>query len=272
MRLFADENEGDNNINKYMYPVQMEREWSREMKSINLIFFRAQIRNYMRIFLLLLLIPGCGSDPVGKQDEGLTPDHIGKARVFYRQGNYVAAVEMYHKALEFDPDNAATYLQLGIIYDDNLKDEKQAIYYYNQFLIREPDSDKAKRVREWISKSAEMIKEGSERWEEVPEGNISGLPSESPPEIVLLPTPVELSTPISTSEKKPVMTKEVEAKRYKVKAGDTLAGIADEFYGQRTAWKLIYQANRDKMADPNALRIGQELIIPSQRNKAAIKP
>jgi len=222
------------------------------------------------IVLLSFLVSACGDNSSEETDGVLVPDHIGKARVFYHQGDYSSAAEMYHKALELDPDNADTYLQLGIIYDDNLKDEEQAVYYYNQFLIREPDSDKAKRVRGWIEKSTEMIEEGNGHEES------ESIPSESsPPEpirpvVPLLPTPAEITPPDSVAE---IAPKEIDeaGHRYTVKPGDTLAGIAEKFYADRTAWKRIYQANRDKLANPNALKVGQKLIIPGGRQRAVIE-
>jgi len=49
-----------------------------------------------------------------------------------------------------------------------------------------------------------------------------------------------------------------------------LAGIAEKVYNDRTAWRRIYQANRDKLANPNALQVGQKIIIPAKRDRAVI--
>ena len=226
-------------------------------------------RNGLLIVLLSFLVSACGDDPAEEADGVLVPDHIGKARVFYHQGDYRSAAEMYHKALELDPDNADTYLQLGIIYDDNLKDEEQAVYYYNQFLIREPDSDKAKRVRGWVEKSVEMIEEGNGQEEPDPIPAPSSRPGPIRPSVALLPTPTEVADRDATPEKSPEEIEKAET-GFTVKSGDTLAGIAEKFYDDRTAWKRIYQANRDKLANPNALKVGQELTIPGGRQRAVI--
>lgn len=47
---------------------------------------------------------------------------------------------------------------------------------------------------------------------------------------------------------------------YTVKAGDTLRGIAQKFYGDSSLDDLIAQANN--ITDPSSLRAGQELTIP----------
>jgi polar amino acid transport system substrate-binding protein len=50
---------------------------------------------------------------------------------------------------------------------------------------------------------------------------------------------------------------------HRVKATDTLAGIAKTYYGEQRHWRLIYEANRTAIGDdPNALPLGVELVIP----------
>ena len=52
---------------------------------------------------------------------------------------------------------------------------------------------------------------------------------------------------------------------YTVQRGDTLRGIADWFYGDRSRWLAIFAANRSAIPDPLALEEGTELLIPRQR-------
>ena len=51
---------------------------------------------------------------------------------------------------------------------------------------------------------------------------------------------------------------------YVVVAGDSLWKIAQQYYGTGTRWDEIYQANRDTIQDPNAIWVGQVLVIPAQ--------
>ncbi|MBN2389256.1 MAG: LysM peptidoglycan-binding domain-containing protein [Anaerolineae bacterium] len=51
-------------------------------------------------------------------------------------------------------------------------------------------------------------------------------------------------------------------RKYTVAAGDTLSEIAKKFYGDTNRWKDILEANKDTVKDANAIRVGQELIIP----------
>ncbi|MFP4344630.1 MAG: LysM peptidoglycan-binding domain-containing protein [Anaerolineales bacterium] len=49
---------------------------------------------------------------------------------------------------------------------------------------------------------------------------------------------------------------------YVVKPGDSLSKIAKELYDDAHRWPEIYEANRDKIDNPNLIRPGQELVIP----------
>lgn len=53
------------------------------------------------------------------------------------------------------------------------------------------------------------------------------------------------------------------ARTYTVKPGDTLSGIAREQLGNANAYPKIFEANRDQLSDPDKIRPGQVLKIPS---------
>ena len=57
---------------------------------------------------------------------------------------------------------------------------------------------------------------------------------------------------------------------YTVKKGDFLIKIAGkkDVYGEGDAWKKIYQANRDKIKNPNLIYPGQKLQVPGPINAA----
>jgi LysM repeat protein len=50
---------------------------------------------------------------------------------------------------------------------------------------------------------------------------------------------------------------------YVVQSGDTLAGIAQKFYGNYNDWTRIYQANSSVISNPNRIFPGERLQIPS---------
>jgi len=54
-----------------------------------------------------------------------------------------------------------------------------------------------------------------------------------------------------------------QSKTYTVKAGDTLSKIAKEQLGDANAYQEIFDANRDQLTDPDKIKPGQVLKIPS---------
>lgn len=49
---------------------------------------------------------------------------------------------------------------------------------------------------------------------------------------------------------------------YTVKAGDSLSKIAKREYGDAQQWHKIYEANRDKIKDPDLIYPGQTFTLP----------
>ena len=47
-----------------------------------------------------------------------------------------------------------------------------------------------------------------------------------------------------------------------VAAGETLSGIASKYYKSSASWKLIFDANRDKLDKPERVKVGMVLRIP----------
>lgn len=47
-----------------------------------------------------------------------------------------------------------------------------------------------------------------------------------------------------------------------VQKGDTLSDISSREYGEAGLWKFIFAANRDKLSDPDQMRVGMQLTIP----------
>ena len=53
------------------------------------------------------------------------------------------------------------------------------------------------------------------------------------------------------------------ARTHTVTAGDTLSHLAQRYYGNASRWPAIFEANRDKLSDPDRIYPGQVLRIPS---------
>ena len=54
------------------------------------------------------------------------------------------------------------------------------------------------------------------------------------------------------------------ARTYTVTPGDSLSKIAKREYGDAAKWPVIFEANRDKIKDPDLIHPGQVLTLPPQ--------
>lgn len=71
---------------------------------------------------------------------------------------------------------------------------------------------------------------------------------------------------LGASTPAPVRQSDVAAgqKVYKVKPGDTLSAIARDQLGRMMRWPEIWEANKGRIADPNLIEIGWELVLPEK--------
>lgn len=72
------------------------------------------------------------------------------------------------------------------------------------------------------------------------------------------PIAVEVPARPATTAPKPATT----SRTYTVKRGDCLWNIAKKYYGKGNQYAKIYNANRDKIKNPNLIYPGQVLTIP----------
>ena len=49
---------------------------------------------------------------------------------------------------------------------------------------------------------------------------------------------------------------------YTVQLGDTLSEISEKFLGSQSRYREVYEANKDRMASPDHLRVGKAIRIP----------
>jgi nucleoid-associated protein YgaU len=52
------------------------------------------------------------------------------------------------------------------------------------------------------------------------------------------------------------------ARTYTVQPGDSLSKISKQFYGNASMYMKIFEANKDKLDDPDKIRAGMDLRIP----------
>jgi len=52
------------------------------------------------------------------------------------------------------------------------------------------------------------------------------------------------------------------ARTYTVQPGDNLSKISKQFYGNANQYMKIFEANKDKLSDPDKIKAGMDLVIP----------
>lgn len=95
-------------------------------------------------------------------------------------------------------------------------------------------------------------------------GEVIEAPKPEVKEVVKAKPEVEEAVKAKPEVKKAVKAKEELVTTHTVVKGETLWDIAGYkgIYGDSTKWKRIYDANKDILSSPDALKPGQVLIIP----------
>jgi tetratricopeptide (TPR) repeat protein len=78
--------------------------------------------------------------------------HYNMASVYAREGKFTEAENEYLQALRIDPTDADVHYNLGILYDDEMKQSEKAMVHYRRYLQLNPHGLDADRVRTWLRK------------------------------------------------------------------------------------------------------------------------
>ena len=108
--------------------------------------------------------------------------------------------------------------------------------------------------------------------EDIPEGMVAAGPEESADSNDILAVPAEPEPesepppPVATA--KPLPPSQYAAKPaaqprvHVVQPKETLYSISRRYYGHGRHWRRIFQANNNRIVDPNQIEVGMKLIIP----------
>ncbi len=233
-----------------------------------------------------LLLVGCR--PAGVRDlDAMEEDdpRMVRALQMRRAQNIDGAIEEYEGILDNDPRMARAHLQVGLLYDEYRQDYIRAIYHYRRYLELRPDAEKRDLIEDLarhaaLSYAASLpdrpsaaiaeiaglktqiaglerdLQEAQRRIGELNEAlrrhreraESAGRPTATQPE------------PAEAAAARPTVPAEPET--YTVRSGDTLSRIAQRVYNDGSRWKVIYDANRDILKNPQDLQVGQTLRIP----------
>lgn len=226
-------------------------------------------------------------------DAGVTQEtdekHFQRGMRLLREGREDEALNSFLKVIDKRSDAAESHLEAGILYQKHIGDPVTAIYHYRRFVELRPESPEAQRVDGLIQSAQkdfaktlsgqpfrndidrldllEIVEtaraENTELKKQVADlkkrlNRYESTQVSTPTAVVSSRQPAAAQVPVSTTSQ----TAASAGRTYAVSEGDTLSRISIKVYGTPGRWMDIYDANRDSLPNPNALRIGQELKIP----------
>ncbi len=185
-------------------------------------------------------------------------------------GDPIAAIYHYRRYLELRPDSEKRKLVEDFIERAKLSLAAQL----PQLPVVDPgeltrlQNDKAALLQENAtlrSRVAELGKAVTVAATTATEPPTGAVVSMSAPISVVTPSsmpPIVMAAAPITAFAEPSAGEPSRARTYVVQRGDTLQSLALRYYGTRSAWEKIYQANRSGLPSKDQLKVGQQLMIP----------
>jgi len=243
------------------------------------------------------------------------------------RGEVAKAQQHFEAALDGTMLSAEAHYRLGLLYEDQMKNEIGALHHFERYLELAPQGQFATDVKGYVERLRLLIVSRLADGPVTPAREATRLKNENlalkqqltdlrqmppgraptparaatpPPAPVSTPAMVVAATPPPAPVAPPVET-EPEVRRalpvnapvsvvqtegdtpmvtpigqgapaaapvaaasrtYQVKSGDTLAGIARQFYKNSGQWQKIAEANKGTLSDPTKLKPGMVLVIP----------
>ena len=222
--------------------------------------------------------------------------HIRKGTAKAQMKRWDDAIRHFQTALDNHSEFSRPELELALIYHQQKKDYVRAIYHYERYLEKQPKSDKAPLIADWIRQAKislvaqvgqsnrgineeilRLTRENNLLRKQLDQLTAAAAPAPAPTpkpepkpepkvaETVKQEAPEPEPTPVvekpSPQPKQPAPIPET----YTVQPGDTLSKIARIVYGDISQWKEIYNANTNRMDNENDLHPGQVITIPKPK-------
>lgn len=251
-----------------------------------------------RVALLLLglmasLLSACSG--LGNADDREDRDPlIRRARERRAARDFDGSIELYTRALDRKPDLANAHLEMGLIFGQEKHDDLRAIYHYQRYLELRPNAEKRDLVEKLIQhakisfaaslpdrpaeavREIEMLRREVKTLRQMLDAQKGGAgatgsvavaaaavrPAAAAP-VATAPAPSATVPAAAPATLTPPAATAAATQSYTVRAGDTLSRIATRVYNDPGKWDLIYQANRNQLATPQSLRVGQSLVVPT---------
>ena len=196
------------------------------------------------------LLTGCAQEKLNLDEKEERSKEMQQARAFAAAKNWQAAEQAYNMILIENGSFARPHLDLALIYQQRITNYVYAIYHYEQYLKKRPQSGK----RLFIEDQCRSLEKSLAR----------ALVKKYDLKTDIQPTPTSTKVTDTTNKEKTSRETQSVYRIYHVRAGDTLSQIAKEFCGDRNRWNEIYQLNRKTLQSPASVRVGQTLLLPTQ--------
>src|SRR5437867_1691566 len=218
------------------------------------------------VWLSILFICGLGAcDRIGTSRYAqLMQDADSKSA----NGDFARAINLYEAALDDSPRCAEIHYKLALLYDDKLNDPVSALHHFRRCLTLSPTGSHAKDVKNSIKRDEVAVLTTLSGDSVVTRSEAARLRNEN----LDLHKELEARTgtwrsaldksQASAARSKKNASKKGGSRTYVVQSGDTLASISRKFYKSSARWETILDANKENIANPAKLKVGQTLIIP----------
>jgi tetratricopeptide (TPR) repeat protein len=179
-----------------------------------------------------------------RPNDGYIVDSLGWA--FYKLGRYDEAVEQLERAVELRPEDPVINDHLGDAYWQ-VGRKREAVFQWTHARDLKPDETELPKI----------VKKIEQGLPPAPGSKTRGAASETLNESSEK-TQDESAEIASTDASMPL-----EPKSVTVEQGDSLWTIADRVYGNAELYIRIFEANRDRLRDPDRIYPGMQLTLPA---------
>ena len=225
---------------------------------------------YLPLCLAVVVLSACNKDAESSDAAEERNPLVKTGQAYMEQQLWDEAELAFKEALDGHPMMARPHLDLALIYQQYKPNYVHSIYHYDRYLELRPESEKTEFINEQkaklqqavannIIKESLQVKQVLDELNRLRQENTS-LKKQLAAESAEQPSPAAST---ASSAKQPAQDT-ASQQIYHVVAGDTLTKIANKFYGDSAKWDAIFEANKDTLASPGDLRVGQTLVIPAQ--------
>jgi LysM repeat protein len=184
------------------------------------------------------------------------------------QGDFLRAINLYEAALDDSPRCAEVHYKLALLYDDKMNDPLNAVHHFKRYLTLSPSGPHAADARNFMKRDEVALLTNLSGDSVVSRTDAARLRNENLSlrkdieDRSLKSRPTADKARAADAHPKKAIAIKSENQTYVVKSGDTLASISRRFYKTSGRWKEILKANKDKIDNPENLKVGQTLTIP----------